>query len=220
MTVGHADRKGMKRKWLQIRVVPVGEDTTPWLHDDQWIRSLRAVLDRLDENQRRWVLALLSLQVGRGGISRLAEIARMDNDTFTKARKELAEELRSCPRQRIRRAGAGRKPLTQTDPSLEDDLERLIRDDIAGDPSSGDQWVRQTLRQLQEALQARGHTVSHTTVRELLKKKGFRCKRTANASPARRTRTATDNSTTFKNKRKRSSRRAIPSSASIPRRKN
>jgi hypothetical protein len=168
------------------------------------------VLDRLDEDQRRWVLALLSLQVGRGGISRLSEISHMDNDTFTKARRELAEELRSCPRQRIRRAGAGRKPLIQSDPSLEGDLQQLIRNDIAGDPGSDDKWVRQTLRELQEALQANGHTVSHTTVRELLKKRGFRCKRTANASPVPLIRTATDNSTTFKRKRKRSSRRAIP----------
>ena len=180
----------------------MGEDTTPWLHDEQWVRSLRVVLDRLEEDQRRWVLALLSLQVGRGGISRLSEIAHMDNDTFTKVRRELAEDLQSCPRQRIRRAGAGRKPLTQTDPSLEDDLQQLIRNDIAGDPCSDDQWVRQTLRELQEALHAQGHTISHTTVRELLKKRGFRCKRTANASPAPLTRTARDNSTTFKGKRK------------------
>jgi len=193
----------MERKWLQIRVLPIGGDTTPWLEDEQWIRSLRLILDRLDENQRRWVLALLSLQVGRGGISRLSEISHVDNDTFTKARRELAEELKSCPRQRIRRAGAGRKPLTQTDPSLEDDLQQLIRNDIAGDPCSDDQWVRQTLRELQEALHAMGHTVSHTTVRELLKKRGFRCKRTANASPAPRTPTVTDNSTTFKSRRKR-----------------
>jgi hypothetical protein len=194
----------MERKWLQIRVLPMGEDTTPWLHDEQWVRSLRVVLDRLDEDQRRWVLALLSLQVGRGGISRLSEIAHTDNDTFTKARRELAEDLKSCPRQRIRRAGAGRKPLTQTDPSLEDDLQQLIRNDIAGDPCSGDKWVRQTLRELQEALHTMGHTVSHTTVRELLKKKGFRCKRTANASRVPLTRTARDNSTTFKGKRKHS----------------
>ena len=204
MTPGHADRIGMERKWLQIRVLPIGEDTTPWLQDEQWIRSLRLILDRLDENQRRWVLALLSLQVGRGGISRLSEISHVDNDTFTKARRELAEELKSCPRQRVRRAGAGRKPLTQTDPSLEDDLQQLIRNDIAGDPCSDDKWVRQTLRELQEALHTMGHAVSHTTVRELLKKRGFRCKRTANASPAPRTRTVTDNSTTFKSKRKRS----------------
>ncbi len=193
----------MERQWLPIRVLPIGEDTTPWLDDEQWVRSLRVVLDRLDEDQRRWVLALLSLQVGRGGISRLSEISHMDNDTFTKARRELAEDLQSCPRQRIRRAGAGRKPLTQTDPSLEDDLQQLIRNDIAGDPCSDDQWVRQTLRELQEALHAQGHTISHTTVRELLKKKGFRCKRTANASPVPLTRTARDNSTTSKGKRKR-----------------
>ena len=176
MSAGRVDRIGMERKWLQIRVLPIGEDTTPWLQDKRWIRSLRVVLDRLDEDQRRWVLALLSLQVGRGGISRLSEISHMDNDTFTKARRELAEDLKSCPRQRIRRAGAGRKPLTQTDPSLEDDLQQLFRNDIAGDPMSEKKWVRSSLRNLSKQLKEHGHRASTPVVSRLLTEMGFSMK--------------------------------------------
>ena len=186
----------MEREWLQIKVTPVGDDTTPWLNDGQWCDRLNIVLERLSEDQRRWVAGLLSLQIGRGGISRLAQITGIDNDTFTKARRELAAGLADSPRDRIRCKGGGRKELAQTDSTLEADLEELIQNDIGGNPSSGDCWVRQSLRPLAKALRKRGHTISHVTVRKLLKKKGFRSRPTANVSPARRTQTATCNSTT------------------------
>ena len=185
----------MEREWIPIKI-PVGEETTPWLSDPVWCAQLQSLLPRLDENQRRWVVGLLSLQVGRGGISRLAEITGIHNDTFTKARRELEAGLADAPTNRIRKEGGGRKELTETDPTLESDLEELIRDEVAGDPSSGDRWVRQSLRPLAKALRKRGHAVSHVTVRELLKKKGLRCGPTANASPARPIPTGTVNSTT------------------------
>lgn len=188
----------MARDWLQIQVLPVDDENTPWLSDPQWCRCLNTVLDRLDENQRRWVLGLLSLQLGRGGISRLAEITGMHNNTFTKARRELAQNLKDVPLTRVRHKGGGRKTLTETDLTLESDLEELIQSDIAGDPSSGDCWVRQTLRQLSQALNKRGHSVCPMTVRALLKKKGFRSRPTANASQAHPIQIATDNSTTSK----------------------
>lgn len=186
----------MEREWLQIQVLPVDDETTPWLNDPEWARCLHTVLDRLDENQRRWVLGLLSLQTGRGGISRLSEITGVHNNTLSKGRRELAQDLEGCPCAGIRRKGGGRKKLIETDPTLEADLEELIRNDIAGDPNSGDRWVRQTLRQLSKALKKRGHSVSRMTVRDLLKKKGFRSRPTANASQAHPTQTATDNFTT------------------------
>lgn len=188
----------MERDWLQIQVLPVDGEVTPWLSDPEWTRCLNTVLDRLDERQRRWVLGLLSLQTGRGGISRLAELTGVDNDTFTKARRELANDLEGCPQETIRRSGGGRKKLAETDPTLEADLEELIQNDIAGNPQSGDRWVRQTLRQLAKALKKRGHSVSPMTVRGLLKKKGFRSKQTASASRGRPTQTGTNSFATSK----------------------
>lgn len=194
----------MAREWIQIRVLPVSDETTPWFGDPEWCRCLNTVLGRLDESQKRWVLGLLSLQTGWGGISRLSEITGVDNDTFTKARRELNQNLETCPERRIRRKGAGRKALTQTDPTLASDLDKLIQSDIAGDPSSGDRWVRQSLRQLCQALKRQGHTVSRMTVRALLQKKGFRCKRTENGTRGRLTPTETGSLPTSKAHAKRS----------------
>lgn len=150
------------------------------------------------------MLGLLSLQTGRSGISRLAEITGVDNDTFTKARRELAQDLETCPEGRIRRQGAGRKALTQTDPTLESDLDKLIQSDIAGNPSSGDRWVRQSLRQLCQALKPQGHTVGRMTVRALLQKKGFHCKPIENGTRGRLTPTETGSSPISKPHAKRS----------------
>jgi len=194
----------MAREWIQIRVLPVSDETTPWFSDPEWCRCLNTVLGRLDESQRRWVLGLLSLQTGRGSISRLAEITGVDNDTFTKARRELAQNLETCPEGRIRRQGAGRKALTQTDPTLESDLDKLIQSDIAGDPSSGDRWVRQSLRQLCHALKRQGHNIGRMTVRALLQKKGFHYKPTGSGTRGRLTPTETGSSPTSKRRVKRS----------------
>jgi hypothetical protein len=200
----------MERSWKKIRVLPIGADTTPWIEDEPWRRSLGLVLERMEENQRRWLIALLSLQLGHGGIRRLSEMTGMDEKTIRTGRQELAHELEDCPPARQRRQGAGRKTLTQKDLSLESDFEELIRHDIAGDPGSSDTWVRHSLRELQKAMNRKGHAISHATIRTLLKKRGIRCKPTANALPDHLTRTATGSSPISRKPKKRSRRRDCP----------
>jgi hypothetical protein len=192
----------MERSWKKITVLPVGHNTTPWLEDEAWRQALTLVLERMEENQRRWLMGLLSLQLGRGGQLRLAEITGMEPDTIRAGQRDLASGLEDCPDGRTRREGAGRRALTEQDPTLERDLDALIRDRIAGNPNSGDTWVRSTLRELQKALNKQGHAISHTTVRELLKKRGIRCRPTASVSPVRPTRTATRSSSTSRRRRK------------------
>jgi len=192
----------MERIWKPITVLPVGDDTAPWIEDEEWTGCLRLILERMQENQRRWLVALLSLQLGHGSIRRLAEVAEIDEKTIRTGRTELANGLQDCSLGRVRREGAGRKPLTETDPTLEKDFDELIRNDVAGDPGSDDTWVRRTLRELQKALQRKGHSISPMTVRDLLKKRGIRCKPTESDSRARPTRTATRSSTTSRRSRR------------------
>ena len=158
----------------------------------------------MEENLRRWLIALLSLQLGHGGLRRLSELTGMDEKTIRTGRRELANELEDCPFARRRRPGAGRKPLTQTDPTLEKDFDELIRHNLAGDPGSSDTWVRHSLRELQKAMNEKGHAISHVTIRRLLKKRGIRCKPTANALPGRLTRTATGSSPISRRRKTRS----------------
>jgi hypothetical protein len=194
----------MERTWKTITVLPVKDDTAPWIEEEEWTDCLRLILERMEENQRRWVVALLSLQLGHGGVGRLARVAGIDEKTIRTGRAELANGLEDCSPGRVRREGAGRKPLIETDPTLEKDFEEMIREDVAGDPCTNDTWVRRTLRELQTSLQRQGHSISRMTVRKLLKKRGIRCRPIGSVSRARPIRTATRSSTT--------SRRSGPSS--------
>jgi hypothetical protein len=69
---------------------------------------MNVFLSRLDEHQRRWYVALASHNVGYGGDRLLSLITGLHVETIRRGRRELAEDLRDCPADRIRRPGAGR----------------------------------------------------------------------------------------------------------------
>jgi hypothetical protein len=69
---------------------------------------------------------------------------------------------------RIRRPGAGRKPLTVSDPQLIDGLEAMIEATTRGDPESPLRWTCKSTRTLAAALAWGKHPVSHTKVAQIL----------------------------------------------------
>lgn len=75
-------------------------------------RQLLLVFSRLDENQRRWFVALESKRLGYGGDHRLSQISGMDAKTIRRGRAELDASLVDNPPARIRRVGGGR-PLVE-----------------------------------------------------------------------------------------------------------
>jgi hypothetical protein len=69
----------------------------------------------LDERQRRLYAGLESLKLGRGGDQRLAELLQLDPGTVARGRKQLlAQEVEW---ERVRKPGAGRKPVEKNAPS-------------------------------------------------------------------------------------------------------
>jgi hypothetical protein len=52
------------------------------------------------------------------------------------------------PTERVRRPGAGRKPLSETDAILVDDLRALVEPQTRGDPQSPLKWTCKSLRKL------------------------------------------------------------------------
>jgi len=76
--------------------------------DRETHRRLNLLLSRLDEQQRRWLAALESQRVGRGGDRLLSLITGLNVETIRRGRRELDASLRDCPPGRIRRPGAGR----------------------------------------------------------------------------------------------------------------
>ena len=71
-------------------------------------RQMNLLLSRLDEQQRRWYVAVESNRGGVGGDRLLAPITGLDEKTIQRGRHELAGELKERPEQRVRQPGAGR----------------------------------------------------------------------------------------------------------------
>jgi hypothetical protein len=69
-------------------------------------------LSRLDEQQRRWYVALEAKKLGCGGASRMAQITGMHVDTIRRGQEELDHELANRPVHRVRLPGGGR-PLVE-----------------------------------------------------------------------------------------------------------
>jgi hypothetical protein len=153
----------MKRKSEQIESVKKkAEALFPLLHE---------------KARRRWA-ACEARALGYGGISIVAAATGLSRPTIRRGLAELnssseatqadpAEEVEddSC---RIRRPGAGRPLVSQTDPILVRDLQRLIDPTTRGDPMSPLLWTCKSTRNLAETLGKQGHTVSHQTVARLL----------------------------------------------------
>jgi hypothetical protein len=130
-------------------------------------RLMKLLLSRLDEDHRRWYVALESLKVGHGGDRQLARITGLNVEAIRRGRRELANSLGGFPAERIRRPGGGRPPLKKN-PLLVTDLKRLADDHIGGHPTTVRKFVRRSLRNLSKDLKRCGHRASHTTVGKLL----------------------------------------------------
>ena len=78
-------------------------------HPDQQLhRQMNLLLSRLDEQQRRWYVAVEANRIGVGGDRLLAQITGLDEKTIQRGRQELAGELAQRPAQRVRLPGGGR----------------------------------------------------------------------------------------------------------------
>jgi hypothetical protein len=72
---------------------------------------MNLLLSRLDEQQRRWYVALEAKKLGRGGPTRMAQITGLDLETIRRGRNELDNELDARPVDRVRLPGGGRPPV-------------------------------------------------------------------------------------------------------------
>jgi len=78
-------------------------------HPDQLHhRQINLLMSNLNEQQRRWYVALESFKIGRGGIDLMSQITGMDQKTIRRGRKELEVELEGRPMNRVRLEGGGR----------------------------------------------------------------------------------------------------------------
>src|SRR2546427_10458066 len=92
--------------------------------------KLATILPRLNEKQRRLVLAAEARALGHGGIARVARSASASRPTTQKGLRELVEP--DAAPERVRQVGGGRKHALGQDATLATELEALVDRDTRG----------------------------------------------------------------------------------------
>ena len=141
------DESGIRERWLIVR-------------------------DELDERGRRMWAAAEARSHGWGGIAAVMRATGISENTVRRGIAEVACGERA-PAGRVRRRGAGRKPIAQVDPTLTADLEALIKPVTRGDPESPLRWTSKSAAKLTGALREAGHDVAESTVRLQVKALGY-----------------------------------------------
>jgi transposase len=126
----------------------------------------------LDERRRRLWAAAEARSHGYGGIAAVARATGLNEETVRRGIRELESE-EVLGEGRVRRRGAGNKPIEETHPGIEGELERLVAPETRGDPCSPLRWTSKSAVKLAGALAERGYRVSDSTVLRLLKRLGY-----------------------------------------------
>jgi Rhodopirellula transposase DDE domain len=126
----------------------------------------------LDERARRLWAAAESAAIGYGGDALVSAATGLARETIRHGRRELAQGVEITGR--IRRPGAGRPDIEETQPGVTEALDLLVEPLTRGDPMSPLRWTCKSRAKLTAALAAQGWRVSSTTVGHLLHGLGYR----------------------------------------------
>jgi pterin-4a-carbinolamine dehydratase len=135
--------------------------------DEDGIRQRWETLgSKLDERGRRLWAASEVRAAGYGSLKVVSRITGIARSTINRGEDDLDAGL--PPDGRVRRKGGGGKPLSVTDPTLVDDLKRLVEPATLGSPVQPLRWVSKSREKLARALGEMGHKISANTVGKLL----------------------------------------------------
>jgi len=140
--------------------------------DEEAIRTrYAAIKNRLDERGRRLFVAAEKAAAGYGGTAAVYRATGVARSTIIRGAKELVASSSSSGR--VRRTGAGRPVLSQSDPTVLADLRGLLESATMGDPMRPLLWVSKSREKLATALRAMNHAISANTVAGLLVTLGY-----------------------------------------------
>jgi hypothetical protein len=125
----------------------------------------------LDERARRLWAATESAAIGYGGDALVSVATGLARATIRNGRRELDAGL--VLDGRVRRPGAGRPSIHQTQPGILTALEALVDPLTRGDPTSPLRWTCKSKAKLAVALTKGGFKVSPTRVGRLLHELGY-----------------------------------------------
>lgn len=140
--------------------------------DENAIRArYAAIKDLLDERGRRLFVAAEKVAAGYGGTAAVSRATGVARSTIIRGARDLLAASSSTVR--VRRKGAGRPLLSKADPTVLEDLRRLVEPATMGDPMRPLLWVSKSREKLAAALRAMNHAISANTVGKMLIALGY-----------------------------------------------
>lgn len=136
------------------------------------VEKFAAVSPVLDERGRRLWAAAEARAIGYGGGAVVSAATGLARQTIRNGCSEIEAGVKVTGR--VRRPGAGRPRLEETQPGLEEALEALVDPLTRGDPMSPLRWTCKSRAKLAAALSKQGWRVSSTSVGRILNKLGYR----------------------------------------------
>jgi transposase len=140
-------------------------DTTAQLH--------AKTMQHFNERQRRIYAGSLARQYGWGGITQVHKETGMDPHTIMRGMREVEEEPLL---DRVRKPGGGRKKAEDHQPHLLEAIE--LEANPKTDKPTIVKWTSHSLVPIAQAVRQRGFQIASTTVRRILKEKGYALKAT------------------------------------------
>jgi hypothetical protein len=138
---------------------------------EELARFFSTVLPHLNEVQRRVVTGAMSVALGRGGKSAVAETSGMSRNTVIKAEREVVADIEPSDRQRA--VGGGRSKAEVKQSGLMRALDELVHPTTRGNPMSFLRWTSKSTGNLADELVRQGFKITDDTVGRILKDLGY-----------------------------------------------
>lgn len=136
-------------------------------------KQMQELYSRLAEKNRRLYAGVEASKFTFGGISYIARLLGCSRDTVMRGIKELSEE-ETLPTNRNRKEGAGRLPILEKHPDINEVFGQLLKEHTAGDPMDEKiKWTNLSNPAIRALLSEKGFNVSRDIVKQLLKKHGY-----------------------------------------------
>ena len=132
------------------------------------------VRSALNEQGRRIWAAAEAKEIGYGGIAAVSRATGINSKTIKSGILEIESGQSSkLGTKNQRKAGGGRKKLTEKQPELLEALEKLLEPYTSGDPMRPLRWTCKSTENLAEELKNQGFKISADSVGRILKEQGY-----------------------------------------------
>jgi len=132
----------------------------------------KSISEVYDEKSKRFFVAAMAKAFGHGGLKLSHKITGMNIMSIKMGIDQLNGKV-EIEEDRQRKAGGGRKKISDIYPEIKDELDKLIEPATKGDPESPLRWTSKSTYKLAEELTAKGFAISSSTVEDLLKEMGY-----------------------------------------------